>query len=79
MSQGERGAKYHSTRSFLTELSYNDLRRLRSVAKRTKMNKYRAEFVTDREADRIIEAVGFQVQESLIRAAVDAKMTDDTR
>jgi hypothetical protein len=56
---------------FLSELSFQDLGRLRAAVKRVYMKHYPAEFFTDREADRMIEALAPDVVERLIRAKVD--------
>lgn len=60
---------------FLSELSFNDLQRLRAAVKRVYMQRgYPVELYTDREADRIIESIGPQTAERLIKALVDQKM-----
>lgn len=57
--------------SFLAELRYEDLQRLRASVKKIHMRgKYRKEQITDREADRIIEALGPEAAEKLVRKAV---------
>ncbi len=58
--------------SFLTTLSLEDLNRLRVVAKRVFLQYNPPEFYTDREADRIIEAMGPEIMEQRIKQMVDA-------
>jgi hypothetical protein len=65
------------TRSFITELSQRDLNRLRDVVKLIFMKHYPEHHFHDYEADKIIESIGPNVQESMIRAAVDASITRD--
>ncbi len=59
--------------SFLAQLSWADLQRLRAIVRRTHMRRYPREFCTDREADRMIEAMGPRVAEILVRRAVDGR------
>jgi hypothetical protein len=51
--------------SLVSRVSPDALRRARQVVRLTHMKHYPTEFLTDREADRIIEAIG---PESLARA-----------
>lgn len=62
-----------SPSSFLATLSYEDLQRLRAHVKRTHMRDWKPEFVTNREADRIIESIGPIAAERCIKEAVDRK------
>ena len=60
---------------FLANLSFKDLKRLRDAVKRVYMQRgYPIELYTDREADRIIESLGPQTAERLIKALVDQKL-----
>lgn len=57
--------------SFLASLSHADLQRLRRITKQVHMSKYPKDFMTDREADRIIEAIGPEVVERMLRRSLD--------
>lgn len=54
---------------FLNLLSSKDRDALRSVVKRIHLAHHPSEFVTDYEADRVIEVLGPEVAEKLIRNA----------
>ncbi len=56
---------------FLSELSYQDRQRLRKVTKMVHMKHYPSEMITDREADRIIEAMAPETQKYLIERMWD--------
>ncbi len=58
--------------SFLTTLSLEDLNRLRQVAKKVFLAYNPPEFYTDREADKIIEAMGPEIMERRMKQMVDA-------
>lgn len=58
----------------LGELSFRDLQRLRRAAKKVFLRHYPVEFYTDREADRMIEALAPSVAERMIKAEVDRKI-----
>lgn len=60
--------------SFLTNLSPEELRALREVAKRVFLQYNPPEFYTDREADKIIEAMGPEVMEKRLRHLIDSKV-----
>lgn len=60
--------------SFIAGLSQADLDRLRTVVKAIHFRHYPKEFVTDREADKLIEAVGPETAGLMLRRAVDRKM-----
>jgi|TARA_R110001583_G_scaffold4447_2_gene25789 hypothetical protein len=62
--------------SFLAQLDFDDLRRLRQVVKRVHMSEYPKEFLTDHEADKVIEAFGEETMQNLLRAAVDNSVAD---
>lgn len=51
---------------FLTSLSFQDRQRLRKITKGIHMKHYPQELLTDREADRIIEAMAPDTQKYLI-------------
>lgn len=51
---------------FLSELSFQDRQRLRKVVKKVHMQHYPQEMITDREADRMIEAIAPETQRYLI-------------
>lgn len=57
--------------SFITALSFHDLKRLRKVVKQYHMAHYPALHFTDREADRIIEALGPRVLDAQLKQAID--------
>lgn len=59
--------------SFLSSLSHHDLQRLRSIVKRIHMRYHPAELYTDREADKLIEALGPEILERQIKQIVDGK------
>lgn len=50
-------AKVEAEGTFASSLSWTDRQRLRAVVKRVHMQYYPVEMVTDREADRMIEAI----------------------
>ena len=54
--------------SFLSHLSKRDLNRLRTVVRRVHMRHIPDYMMTDRECDRIIEALGPKVAEEQLRA-----------
>lgn len=58
--------------SFLTELRFEDLQRLRVSVKRIYMSQFPQDKITDYEADRIIEALGPEAAETLTRRAMTA-------
>jgi len=57
------------TKGFLSELSWNDLQKLRLVVKRVHMVHYPSDKVTDHEADKIIEALGPDIMQKEIEDA----------
>jgi hypothetical protein len=62
----------------LSELKYEDLRRLREVVRRVHMHHYPVEHCTDRECDRIIETLLATTAERLLKKLVDGKFLRDT-
>jgi hypothetical protein len=65
--------------SFLTELRWEDLQRLRVSVKRIHMTRYPKDKITDHEADKIIEALGPEAAETLTRRAMDAGIIEGPR
>lgn len=62
----------HAGASFIQDLSFTDLKRLRLIVKRVYMRYHPNELCTDAEADRIIEAMGPRVHEKMLKRAIDA-------
>jgi hypothetical protein len=60
--------------SFLSSLSHEQLIALRQVVKRVHINFYPDDLCTDREADRVIEALGPEVLEKQLKAMIDSGM-----
>jgi hypothetical protein len=60
----------------LSELSHNDLVRLRRVVRRLHLRYYPEEYVTDHECDRLIETFVPATVERLIKKLVDGKVVD---
>jgi hypothetical protein len=58
--------------SFLSQLSHADLLKLRKVVKLVHLQ-YQPDGCTDREADKIIEAMGPETMEKWLQAAIVAK------
>lgn len=58
----------------LSRLSFDELQKLRQAVKRVYMLHYPPEFFTDREADRMIEALAPSVAQRMIEAVVDRKL-----
>jgi hypothetical protein len=57
--------------TFLASLSVDSLLKARIIVKRTHMKHYPTELMTDREADRIIEAMGPTAMEDAMKFIVD--------
>jgi tellurite resistance protein len=58
--------------SFIGDLSYEDHQRLRKVVHATLLQRVGSQFrLNDREADKIIEALGPKTREAMIKTAVD--------
>ena len=60
--------------SFLASLSYASLARLRRLVKQVHMEHYPESHATDREADRIIEALGPDLMQKEIEYAARARI-----
>lgn len=58
--------------SFLASISVEDLRLLRKVVLNVHMAHYPSNFLSDYEADRVIEAFGEETCQNLIKTAVDS-------
>lgn len=58
--------------SFIAELNFTDLQRLRSIIKKVHFRYYPTEHCTDHEADRMIEQLGVETQQKIIKRYVDA-------
>lgn len=61
---------------FLNVLSQSDRDTLRAVVKRVHMQHHPKDFVTDYEADKIIEVLGPEVAEGMIKAGKDRQVLD---
>ena len=59
--------------SFLGSLTFQELQFLRRHVREKHMEGWPAHAKTDRECDRIIEAVGPSVREAVLKRAVEAK------
>lgn len=56
------------------ELRGRNLQRLRTIVKRVHLKHYPSEHITDREADRVIDAMAPETAERIIRAVIDGKV-----
>ena len=70
--------KFHMPQqeSFIGQLSYDDLQKLRMVVKRVHMRYYPKDQVTDWEADRILEAQGREWAEDALRVLIEKRLQD---
>ena len=59
-------AKVELEGGFSTQLSFNDLQRLRRIVKRYHLRHYPNDLISDREADRIIDVLAPETQRYLI-------------
>jgi hypothetical protein len=57
--------------TFMNDLKPQDLLRLRRVVRKVHMKNYPEALMHDREADRIIEALGPAIAERMVKIAVD--------
>lgn len=62
--------------TFLNALSQSDRDTLRTVVKRVHMQHHPKDFVTDYEADKIIEVIGPDIAYGMIKAGKDRKVLD---
>lgn len=62
---------YHYS-DWLASLNYEDLQKLRQVVRKVHMKDYPDGMMTEREMDRIIEAIGPRVAEQQLKALIDA-------
>lgn len=60
----------------LSELSHNDLLRLRRAVRRVHMKFYPSDHQTDVECDRIIESLLPETAERLLKRLIDGKLAD---
>jgi hypothetical protein len=58
----------------LASLSHRDLQRLRAAVKKIHLRHYPIEFYSNREADKLIEALSPKVAQRMIAAEVDEKI-----
>ena len=57
--------------SFLQTISIEDRRRLRKIVKKVHLKNYPTQFITDREADKLVEACGEETVYNLIKKHKD--------
>lgn len=76
MSMSILGADYKqaTNTSWVSGLSFQDHQRLRKAVRRVHMKHLPAALYTDKQADMLIEALGPQTGERLIKALVDGKI-----
>ena len=60
--------------TFINDIKYEDLARLRRVVKKIHMKNYPEHLYDDREADKIIEALGPEIAERMVKVAVDRNL-----
>jgi hypothetical protein len=60
----------------LTTLSFHDLQRLRAVVRRVHMRHYPTSHLNWQEADRIIETIGEETAQRMLKKLVDGKLAD---
>jgi hypothetical protein len=60
----------------LASLRYEDLMRLRAVVRRVHMKHYPLDHLTLENCDRIIETIGEQTAQRLIRKLIDGELAD---
>jgi hypothetical protein len=61
---------------FINALSQSDRDTLRAVVKRVHMQHHPKDFVTDYEADKIIEVIGPEIAYGMIKAGKDRNVTN---
>lgn len=69
----ELDAKIMSKGSWSSKLSENDKRKLRMIVKKVHMKYYPSDMITDYEADKMIEAIGPQTAEYLIKKHIEGQ------
>lgn len=62
--------------SFINTLSPKERSTLRTVVKSVHMRHYPQDFVTNREVDKLIEAIGPETAARMIKAGMDHGITD---
>lgn len=60
--------------AWVGNLSFQDLERLRASVRRVHMAKFPAELITNKQVDKLIEALGPMVAERLTKRLVDGKI-----
>lgn len=63
---------------FLSQISFEDLKRLRTALKAWHDQNYPGDPLTDQDCDRIIDEVGEETQEKMLRAAIEGKFQAET-
>lgn len=56
---------------FISTISFEDLRMLREAVRRVHMAEYHEDHITTEEMDRIIESIGPETREKMIKFMVD--------
>ena len=62
--------------SFISTLSWEELQTLRRIVKKTHLAYVPQDFATDRECDKMIEAIGPEIVERMIRFGKDQKVLE---
>ncbi len=62
--------------SFISTLSWEELQTLRRIVKKTHLAYVPRDFATDKECDKLIEAIGPEIVERMIRFGKDQKVLD---
>jgi len=65
--------------SFLTQISFRDLQRLREVVRKVHMSNFKDDHITVVEMDKIIEALGPEILEAELKNMVDRQGLSDTQ
>ena len=60
--------------SFIAGLSFEDLQRLRAVVKKVHMKYNPIGYQDDKEADKIIESLGPETQQKMLKMIIDNKL-----
>ena len=62
--------------AFIEGLSYGDHMRLRKIVRNVHMRHYPSQHMNDQEADKLIESIGIEAGENLLRKAVNRGMVE---
>lgn len=62
--------------SFINTLSWEELQMLRRIVKKVHLAYVPQDFATDKECDKLIEAIGPEIVERMIRFGKDQKVLD---